>query len=62
MTPVQCLNKQLDVWQGAKTSADKSYQHGTISNTQWKSYCNNLTTLIDQYKNAILILQKNGVK
>lgn len=62
MTPIQCLKKQLDVWQSAKSHADKSYQHGTISSTQWKTYCNNLTPLIGQYKNAILVLQKNGVK
>jgi|GEM_PF-4596159 hypothetical protein len=62
MTPIQCLKKQLDVWESAKGHADRDYRHGTISEAQWKGYLHNLIPLINQYKSAILILQKNNIK
>ena len=34
MTPIQCLKKQLDVWERAKGHADRDYRHGTISEAQ----------------------------
>ena len=62
MTPVECLQKQLDTWESALLHSHKSFQQGTITNVQHDVHINNLAPKIVGYKLAIAILQKNGIK
>jgi len=62
MTPVECLQKQLDTWKGALQSSVRSCQMGTITGSQHDKHKKNLEPLITQYETAITILKKNFVK
>ena len=61
MTPVQCLQKQLDVWESALAHSHKSFRIGTLSTSEHKKHINNLVPKIDAYKQAIEVLRKNNI-
>jgi len=62
MTPIECLQKQLDVCKGALQSSTKCCQMETISVVQHVGHKKNLDALIKQYETAIVILKKNPIK
>jgi len=61
MTPLECLQKQLDVWIGALHHAQKSFQIGVTSQEQYDSYKKNLTVKITQFEQAIGVLKMNNI-
>jgi hypothetical protein len=57
MTPLQLLEKQLQVWVDAFENAKKNYAKRSITKERYELHERNLTLLIRSYTDAINIIK-----